>query len=246
MTTSTVKSLAWTNVLLSLAPFSLHAAAQGDIVVPGDQTLIEGNTAFEPFTAPSRVQQVYAGSEFGGGNFVGNILGIDFRPDNPLGGLGFTVTIPSVQLDLSTTAKVPDALSPVFAENVGADDTVVFGPGPLTLHSNGGFCGTGRPCGFDIQIRFQRPFFYNPAAGNLLLDIRTFSGAMTAYYDAEYLPGGSVSLLIGAIDGTSGGTWSGGLVTEFLVTPVPEPSAMILFLVGAGFLVLLIRRRAQL
>jgi hypothetical protein len=243
MTTSIVKFLALTTALLFVAPCAEKGYCQ--IVIPGHRENSEGNTAFEPFAvAPSRLQQVYAGSEFGGGNFAAYINGIVFRPDDATG-QPFITTIPSVQIDLSTSSKVPDALSPVFADNVGADDKVVFGPGPLKLSSNGGLCGNG-PCTFDIYVPFQRPFFYNPAAGNLLLDIRTFIPATTTFYDAEYLPGGSVSIVGGLLGDTTGTTASRGLVTLFIVTPVPEASSVVLFLVGAGFLVLLIRRRATL
>src|SRR5712664_1133563 len=209
MTTAIFKSLGWTTILLSLAPLSVDAAAQGDIVVPGYRENTEGNAASElPFnvgpTRSARVQQVYAGAEFEGGNFAGYIDAIVFRPDNATG-QPFATTIASVQIDLSTTSKVPGALSPVFADNVGANDTVVFGAGPLKLSSNGGHCGNG-PCTFDIYIPLQRPFFYNPAAGNLLLDIRNFSGGTTTDFDAESRQGGSVSTVYSFSAGAATGT----------------------------------------
>jgi hypothetical protein len=248
MTTSTVKFLALTTVLLFVAPCAEEGHCQ--IVIPGYRENSEGNAADElPFnvgpTRSARVQQVYAAAEFGGGNFAAYITAIGFRPDNATG-RAFVTTFPSVQIDLSTTSKVPDALSPVFADNVGADDKVVFGLGPLTLHSNGGPCGNG-PCGFDIVIPLQHPFFYNPAAGNLLLDIRNFSGGTTTDFDAESRQGGSISSVYSfSADATTGIPVSAGLITAFGVTPVPEASTTILFLAGAGFLVLLIRRRATL
>jgi hypothetical protein len=251
MPTPILKFLSWATALLALANFAVGGSAQVEVVIPTYRTVSEGNAASEiPFnvgpTRSARWQQVYAGSEFGGGNFAGYINVIVFRPDNATGCCGFTVTIPSVQIDLSTTSKVPDALSPVFADNVGADDKVVFDPGPLTLHSNGGPCGNG-PCGFDIVIPLQHPFFYNPAAGNLLLDIRNFSGGTTTDFDAESRQGGSISGVYSfSAVASTGIPVSAGLITAFGVTPVPEPSATILFLLGTGFLVLLIRRGANL
>jgi hypothetical protein len=52
---------------------------------------------------------------------------------------------------LSTTSANPNALSTTFANNIGADDTVVFGAGALALSS--AFTGpAGGPKNFDIVI----------------------------------------------------------------------------------------------
>lgn len=78
------------------------------------------------------------------------------------------LTITNMQINLSTTQRGPDDLSTNFAENVGPDDTVVFGPARQDFHTGDGD---------DFLIQFDRPFRYSPAAGNLLLDVRIFNGA---------------------------------------------------------------------
>src|ERR1041385_3077113 len=73
-----------------------------------------------------RYQQVYDASQFA--ETIPNeglITEIDFRVDGPHG-FGFVATLPDIQINLSTTAKGPDSLSPIFSENVGGDDTVVL------------------------------------------------------------------------------------------------------------------------
>jgi len=91
---------------------------------------------------------------------------IRFRP-SPQGGVAFTNTL-TLDIRLSTTRAIPEKLSRTFSENPGPDETVVF-QGSLELSSKN--LGV-----FDIQIPFTTPFYYNPSKGNLLIDIRNFSG----------------------------------------------------------------------
>jgi hypothetical protein len=179
-----------------------------------------------PFGHTIRYQQVYGASDFrvlqSGG---GLITEITFLP-NPDALIGFWIT--NIQLNLSTTPQSPDALSTVFAGNVGADDTVVWGPG---LFPFGDTTGTG------FKFRLDRPFFYDPAAGNLLLDVRNFSGGnQGGFYlgdlQAAYYNGDSTSLLSGRIDAPTGTALTWGLITYFTVTPIPEPASTILLLTG--------------
>jgi hypothetical protein len=98
------------------------------------------------------------------------------RPAAPTAGRppGYTRTIGDVRITLSTTAKAPANLDANPAANLGRDAAQVFG-GPLTLRS--------RPNGrrqfqeFDIRVNFARPFPYNPAAGNLLVQVVVPLGA---------------------------------------------------------------------
>src|SRR6266568_249613 len=78
------------------------------------------------------------------------------------------LTITSMEINLSTTQRAADNLSTNFAENVGADETIVFGP---ARHDFNDVISDRFP------ILLDRPFRYNPATGNLLLDVRVFNGA---------------------------------------------------------------------
>jgi sugar lactone lactonase YvrE len=217
------------------------------IVAPNGLTGTEGNIAnIFPFSVAEtiRYQQVYTASQFGaiaaGG---GMITGIAFRPDAVYGN-AFTHTIANIRIDLATTMAGPGGLSLTFANNVGANDTTVFN-GSLTLSST--FTGpAGGPKNFDILIPLTTPFYYNPAAGNLLLDIRNFSsgnsgGNLISILDATSanptLVGRVYTFDASAPNSFDEDTW--GLVTQFTATPVPEPATWGLLCVAA----LLVGRR---
>ena len=68
----------------------------------------------------------------------------------------------NIQINLSTCARAVDGLSLTFADNVGTNDTKVYGP--ATIYING-----------PQVIYFTKPFRYDPSRGNLLVDIRVFS-----------------------------------------------------------------------
>ncbi len=229
---------------LGLAVLALNAGqAWADIVVPTAQALVEGNgnNAF-PFnitlfgSSSQRYQQVYRASEFPG-PFL--ITDLEFRPDASFGA-AFSSTLPSIRIDFCTTPLAPDGLSATFATNCASNDTIVFGGpagAPLTLSSS--FTGpAGGPKAFDIVILLTTPYLYNPASGNLLLDVRNFGGGSTTQFDAESTVGDSVSRVYGApVGSTSGSTDSLGLVTRFSGAPllvVPEPGTLALVGIAAA------------
>jgi hypothetical protein len=109
-----------------------------------------------------RYQQVYMSSLFtnasAGSIYVTTLTFYGDSVDPPSNGW----TVPSMQINLSTTTNTADNLSSVFAENVGPDDTIVLDRASYAL----------------LQvIRFSRPFRYSPPLGNLLLDVRIFDGS---------------------------------------------------------------------
>jgi hypothetical protein len=130
-----------------------------------------------------------------------------------------------------------------FDSNVGLDNTVVYGRGALALSSS--FIGpAGGPKTFDILITLTTPFFYNPANGNLLLDIKNFGGGTTTFFDAQSNNTDAVFRLYSNSPGpnnvnapTATGFDTIGLVTEF-VTVVPEPASWALILLGGGVIAL--------
>jgi len=91
---------------------------------------------------------------------------------------------------LSTTAKQPDALSLTFASNAGPDELLVF-DGLLTVDPLGG-AGSSGPNPFEIVVTLTTPFYYSPAAGNLLVDIRNYS-ASSIQIDASNVAGDAAS-----------------------------------------------------
>jgi PEP-CTERM motif len=217
----------------------ISPATANSIVAPAGTGSTDGNSNnVTPFSAgwfglPSsaRYQQVYASSLFGSTIDIGSIA---FRLDGNDAPGPFEAIFPSIQIDLSTITPGPDQLSSTFSENVGANDSIVY-DGSLTVDPSGG----ASPNPFNFVINLQTPFLYNPAQGNLLLDIRINapSSFPVPALDAVFTSGdgvsrvwspndGSVSSLIGNVDTI-------GLVTEFSsAQATPEPSAMVL--VGIG------------
>ncbi len=214
----------FTHFVLATSLIFTAATAQGaELVVPSSLENVEGNESnIFPFGlgASYRYQQVYSASEFDPSEPV-LVTEVRFRPDF-LAGRSFSALLPDVQINISTTSTAPDGLSSTFADNVGPDDTVVFS-GPLPLSSNA--TGAG-PFDFDIVIPLSTPFFYDPQAGNLLLDIRNFGGGDgTPGFDIENTIGDSTSRvttthIAGDVNSSTAAlNDSRGLVTQFELEP---------------------------
>jgi hypothetical protein len=198
----------------------------GPLVVPNDWANAFGDAGnlFPLFSPqPIRYQQVFDASQFSRLNPGGGLINrIAFRGHGP--GVPFTGTIAQLQVNLSTTSKTPDALSSTFAENIGPDDTQVFS-GPLSA----AVTFTGDPTNFEVVVNFTTPFFYDPAKGNLLLDIRNPQGgvevpASDQELDGTSAGGDSVSRVYnyGDVTATTAGQTGGvdekdtyGLITKF-------------------------------
>jgi PEP-CTERM motif len=253
-------------VVLILAALALLLGRVGrveaDLVVvsPNGNASVEGNTDegfpfnIQAFGASTmRYQQVYDASDFSAVTSTQYITQIAFRVTGDGFGSAFTATLPNIQIDLSTTAASPDALDPTFANNVGADDKVVYGPGPLALSSVGpDGSGPGGTSPFDVVIALQTPFPYNPANGNLLMDVRNNGGGITVQaaspygsdLDGEYAFTDSVSrsyTYFGDVNSpTADIATTDGLVTQFTFEPsipaVPEPASVTLLGMGIASL----------
>jgi hypothetical protein len=223
-------------VLFLVSCFAVGTASAVTVVVPNSMAILEGDgvNAF-PFNISARFppipsmryQQVFQSSEFSAFGGPALITQIAFRPDAVFGN-AFSSFLPSVRIDISTTSAAPDTLSSTFASNVGADDRTVYS-GSLPLSS--AFTGfAGGPKTFDIVINLATPFFYNPAAGNLLLDVRNFGGGSTTFFDAQIASERSYlrafSTVTGSVDDPSGDADSTGLVTRFTGSPVPMLSCV--------------------
>jgi hypothetical protein len=172
-------------LVVALLATSHRANAGAPVTIPSTVRDAEGNSDnLYPFNGGSmRYQQVIAASEFPGG--ARTITRIVLRPD-AADGVAFSETLSNVQINLTTTPKAPNNLSKTFADNLGGDNTVVF-QGELALSS--AFSSVpGGAKDFDIVITLQTPFEYNPASGNLLLDIRNSSGTKTTQLDAHDAP----------------------------------------------------------
>lgn len=213
-------------------------AMADSIVIPNNKEMVEGIPSCTPFftTRNVRYQQVYDKKEIDELIEPMVIAGIAFRsssvnfwtPDGffQQGAFG-PLTIPEIEIRLSTTQKAPYGLSPTFADNVGQDETIVYRQGPLTL-SSAGTHASERIFQFDIVINFTTPFDYNPEEGNLLLEVRNFIPHPYAvrFFDSFNSPEISArDARAGALsDGVTSALASndeegGGLITKFLLQP---------------------------
>lgn len=232
-----MKNKALFGALAFLLVFSIGGTVPAaTVVVPNSQATLEGDGANAfPFNISGgiipvtsmRYQQVFQSSEFSAFGGPSLITRIAFRPDAIFGN-AFSSTLSSIRIDLSTTRVAPDALNPAFASNVGADGRTVYdAPLPLSSAPTG---LAGAPKNFDIIINLTTPFLYDPAAGNLLLDVRNFGGGSTTYFDAQYTYGDSASRMFstvsGRVDDATGKADSTGLVTQFTGFPVPAHSCV--------------------
>ncbi len=214
------------------------------IFPPGHSTTDGNSFSTIPFSGGAstvRFQQIYDASGFvaQGGTIPYLIRSINFRVD--AGRPGFGSQFPDFQINLSTTSRSIDGLSSLFTDNVGADDTAIVARGSFSFAVNS--------VGDFNSIFLTTPFYYDPSRGNLLLDIRNFGGGNTiwgippftgpAYVDASNVTGDRVSrVFANDVDALSGTADSLGLVTQFWITPVPEPPALALLAVGLGVLAL--------
>lgn len=207
-----------TKILLGclLAGVSLQAAT----IIGAPATA--GNSFPFGSSSGTRYQQVYSATGF---SDPLTITGLTFYntlyPDRSTAARTYTV-------HLSTTTVAVDALSATMSDNVGLDDALfaIYVGGEVV---NGSFTILGTP------------FYYNPAAGNLLMDIFVSAGAgSSAFFDSR---SGNAGGVFSRMHDFGTGFTGYGLVTGFETgTVIPEPGTI--GLLGLG-LALAAWRRAR-
>lgn len=193
----------------------------------------EGNTnSIAPFsyTPNVRYQQVYEAFRFQPGTL--RLDSIALRLDTPQGRPS-SGTYTNVQIRMSTTSASESSLSPVFANNVGSDATVIFS-GTLTWSSPH---TSGEPQPWELVLTPTSPFIYDRARGNLLLD---YQGDLSVNglgpLDAWRVVGDGTASVFAVPDAAMGTVDTIGLTTLLSFTLIPEPSTYLLLFVGGGIL----------
>jgi hypothetical protein len=200
-------SVAVASMLLACAP----ASADTTMIIGGP-----GNSVnYIPFGSNgwlSEYQQVYAASDFTGPITIDDIVFY--------AGPGTTGTNSSkYTISLSTTSAAVNGLNTELSMNIGSDVTTVYNNATLPAIQDG-----------VLTIALSTPFAYNPAAGNLLIDMKSqYAGTLGGGFEFDSASGGVFSRAYSGM--TISPSNNSGLVTGFTVA-APEPSTWAMMILG--------------
>jgi len=157
-------------VLLLLAGIRCAQAAEIKIVSPGAYEDIEGPNRSGIWPEAARGQGIAHRSEFDalpvGGAWLTEIR---FRPDGVVP-VGQVASFGRVQWSLSVTQVDPLDISFTFAANITGTPVEVYNAAWSSTVINPNPPGAETRL-FDFRFPLETPYFYNPAEGNLLMDI---------------------------------------------------------------------------
>jgi hypothetical protein len=214
----------------------VNSTLAANVVVPSQFTSASGNDYDDaPLgTTNQHFQQVYSASLLSGLSIGDQITGIGFRTISNSVSL-VSQTVPDYSIWMGTSALAPGSMSSTFANNRTLDFTNVLS-GPLNI-APGQFPGGPGINNFGY-ITFTTPYTYT--GGNLLIEIAyaDFSGGGVSVDTAFPYNNLDPSLAQTAFgSGPSSTTADQGLyneaiITSFMVTPIPEPTSLALFVIG--------------
>jgi hypothetical protein len=214
---------------------AIGSVASGEavrVVSPAAQENVEGDQSTQPAIAPNKLQFLFPAADFAGVPASQRwLVAFNFRGDQTQA-QAVDWVFSDTEIWISTTEKTSDTLSTAFAENHGADKTLVH-DGALTQS----LLATGAPRDFANVTRFQTPFYYDPAQGNLLVERIDRGGSLpnpSPTIDAQSTSGFAVLAANFDVNATSGMRFPGLPVTQFEF--IPEPTASVL--IGLSFICL--------
>jgi hypothetical protein len=214
---------------MTVSAFAAILATNGaTIVIPQELANTAGNGTIGLVQA--RYQFAYSSSLFSSVGRPLEISAIRLRVDPNAPAFSNTT---EMQMAFFTTSQNPEgSRTTPFS---GSDAFVALARAPVSWSGNPGLS-------FDAVVPLPNHFVYDPAAGNLVLDWSVFDrGANPMGFDAQGADDGIDSIVTGLTGGAS--FWgTGGLVAEFVYTPVPEPSTCALV---AGYLLWLMLKKRK-
>ena len=198
------------------------------VVLPSGFAATAGDTSSGfPFNNVARYQQLYRAVDFPTGSPL-LLSQVAFRRDETAG--PFSTTVPRLRVDLSTCT----VFGSTFDSNVGSDDTMVFGDISGSALNVSSLDNGAAPHPFEIIIPLTTPFVYNPALGDLLLDVRVWNASTTTVL-TDAATGSSVDRLyayaVNATSGTTGKSFHSLVVRSFV-----SPAVVFVWLVSLLYL----------
>ena len=187
------------------------------VVVPNVLATNDGNSSGTAPAGPAPVRwlQIHDASQFGALSGPSLLTQFAYRPDRILGQSGPRAWI--LRLHASTTRRSVAGISTTFADNLGTNTTLVF-DGTVNVRT-GNLPGPGNTRQFDYVVPFTTPFLYDPAAGNLVLDLQIEENGpqAPATFDTVLSPDPAIGrvLAIGSSTATTGTIWAYSQVTQF-------------------------------
>ena len=188
------------------------------IVVPNSLATNDGNTFVITPSGPAHSQQIYDASQFGALSRPSLLTQFAWRPDTIPGASGPRLF--TLQIRAATTTRSVAGMSTTFADNLGTNNTLVF-DGTVNVTTQN-LPGPGNTRQFDYVFTLTTPFLYDPAAGNLVLDLQLDSTGPALQID--FVSGDPTVKEVAnssSSTGTSGTTLPFAKPTQFTFEPPP-------------------------
>jgi len=193
------------------------------VVVPNAQATVDGNGSATSTAGPASVRwlQIHDASQFGALSGPSFLTKFAYRPDRILDQSGPRSL--TLRIYASTTSRSAAGPSTTFAENIGTNNTLVF-DGTVNL-TTGNLPGPGNTRQFDYVFPFTTPFLYDPAAGNLVLDLQIVADGEAVTFDTVSAGGDPA---IGRVFSFGSSTATTGEIRESHVTQLTfEPPPLV-------------------
>jgi len=229
-------------LLLAIAPAGqaqVFSGVTNTVTLPhGAETTPGTDSSLWPFNLAGGAHQLYFGTVFGTEEKL-KVTELRFRLQE--GSSSLDAVVPRITFTMSTYSRPLNEFSVFFRDRFGLhgpDATVVYDGANVRLTATSAPGGLASP--FDLVFPLSEPFYFDPKAGHLLIELATPLGRPNRDLDAQYLftwPGDTGLLL------DPDALIAGGLAAQIRYEVVPEPSGAAFAAVALAGAALLGRKR---